>query len=734
MTDEDLKKYLPCKGDRIAAKAFARGEENKNIKDERKFALIESLRKRMGVPNLSSVSDTDDKGVTISKRKRYTIPRKCKTVKQAEAASKPDRALVVGFAIYEPTHEGYRQIRAPLGGGIRYPRVNKDTKKDELIRIITPLFFPGGKNCHGKMDDYTFDISTDVHGAQLMQDESIEDTMLRLGLKHFRCYLLARCQREDSLINDKEKSSDNVQKGSSSQKPNEIERRKTVKFTHNSKEHADSESDSDQSLPDPTLTNAESRENADNTDIRVIENQNIQTFYERQEELSFNNQSKSTPGFDKNLAQESGLSLGTTITTHYNEFEGIDHVESIQDSNQSVLVEFIPDLFSMPSTNSSGTNSSNVIETTYLNAHSEYESDNAGRIQFARCSLNDTEIDKTIPMVCQITVHRGRVCRDLIDFFSRDNIEIHDSTEFEINMLKEDGTPEAAEDNGGVMRDALTEFWDTFYLQYTEGNAFKVPVLRHDMTEIQWKSVAFVIRMGFIQEKVYPIKLVPSFMQQAIFGACIESDLIHSFLKFVSVMNRNVLERALKDFEAVDKDELFDALEQYDVKQAFNSENIKRILREVAHKELVQKPMFIADSFFKVLNATPLVQEDLSVLYSELEPTPKKVLSAIKFPEEMSSDEKVLSQYLKRLVREMDDPQNLQLFLRFCTGSDIMTKNDIQIRFTSSSVSSNVRCPSSHTCGCVLEIPRSYFQDPYVLFKSDFLSLLRNRYWQMDFV
>ena len=35
MTDEDLKKYLPCKGDRIAAKAFARGEENKNIKDER---------------------------------------------------------------------------------------------------------------------------------------------------------------------------------------------------------------------------------------------------------------------------------------------------------------------------------------------------------------------------------------------------------------------------------------------------------------------------------------------------------------------------------------------------------------------------------------------------------------------------------------------------------------------------------------------------------------------------
>ena len=50
-------------------------------------------------------------------------------------------------------------------------------------------------------------------------------------------------------------------------------------------------------------------------------------------------------------------------------------------------------------------------------------------------------------------------------------------------------------------------------------------------------------------------------MQQAIFGACTESDLIHYFLKFISVIDRSLLEHALKDFEAVDKDELFDALE-----------------------------------------------------------------------------------------------------------------------------------------------------------------------------
>ena len=66
MTDEDLKKYIPCKGDRIAAKSFARGEEIKILRMKEKSALTESLRKRMGVPSSPIVSDTEEQGVTIS--------------------------------------------------------------------------------------------------------------------------------------------------------------------------------------------------------------------------------------------------------------------------------------------------------------------------------------------------------------------------------------------------------------------------------------------------------------------------------------------------------------------------------------------------------------------------------------------------------------------------------------------------------------------------------------------
>lgn len=728
ISDNDLEKYLQCKGDRIAVKAFASEQKNKDTDNERKLALIDSLRKRMGVPNMS---DTDDEETTIGKKRPYSFSRKFKKRKQAEIASKPDRAIVVGFAIFDSSAKAYRQIRAPLGGGTRYARVNKNTRKNELIKIICPLFFPDGKNCHGNINDYSFDISTDVHGTQLMQNESIEEITRRLGLKHFRCYLMAKCQAED--FPDDENNQTEVTCSSSdkgfqigsftktvTKKRNEIVKRNDIKDAQISKRQTEESSDTEESLPDlihgKGFSLSESLEN-------VSENQITPKFPEGLEKMPCNESKEGT------LCSKIDLVKKTAMTQSAS-FSGFMDKDNNERNNDNVIVEYLPDLSSLP-----GSSSVDASRTAFLRGASiDYESDSSGVIQFGQISADSIELDETLPLVCKITVHRGRVARDLIDFFSQENIPSHSSTVFEINMLKEDGTPEAAEDNGGVMRDSLTEFWDTFYLQYTEGNTYKVPVLRHDMTDVQWKSVASVIRMGFYQEKVFPIKLAPSFMQQAIFGACTESDLIDSFLKYVSAMDRSVIESALKDFETVDKDEIYDALEQYDVKKAINAENIERIVREVAHKELVQKPMFIADCFYKVLNATILVQEDMSVLYSTLEPTPKKVLNSIKFPEQMSSEEKTLSQYLKKLVREMDDPQNLQLFLRFCTGSDIMTKSDIQIRFTSSNVSSNVRCPSSHTCGCVLEIPRSYSQDPYVLFKSDFLSLLRNRYWQMDFV
>ena len=61
------------------------------------------------------------------------------------------------------------------------------------MNIIKPLFFPHGKSSHGEVDDFIFNIATDVKGTQLMHDhESVALVMKRLKTKHFRCYRLAK--------------------------------------------------------------------------------------------------------------------------------------------------------------------------------------------------------------------------------------------------------------------------------------------------------------------------------------------------------------------------------------------------------------------------------------------------------------------------------------------------------------------------------------------------------------
>ena len=189
---------------------------------------------------------------------------------------------------------------------------------------------------------------------------------------------------------------------------NEIERRKTVKNTHNTKKQADSESDSEACrIP---LLQMQSPETMQKKRVFVLLKIRIYRHFMNDRKNYHSTTIQEVHLVLIRIWHKSLTSLGTTITTHYNEFEGIGLVDINQDSSQSELVEFIPDLFYMPGTNSSGTNSGNVIETTYLNIYSK--SDNAGGIQLAQSLPGDTEIDKTIPMVCQVTVHRGVVCRD----------------------------------------------------------------------------------------------------------------------------------------------------------------------------------------------------------------------------------------------------------------------------------------------------------------------------------
>ena len=56
----------------------------------------------------------------------------------------------------------------------------------------------------------------------------------------------------------------------------------------------------------------------------------------------------------------------------------------------------------------------------------------------------------------------------------------------ELKLVGTNGKIEVAEDSGGVFHDGVTEFLDSFYMQYCIGDKVKVPVIRPDMDESKW--------------------------------------------------------------------------------------------------------------------------------------------------------------------------------------------------------------------------------------------------------
>lgn len=77
----------------------------------------------------------------------------------------------------------------------------------------------------------------------------------------------------------------------------------------------------------------------------------------------------------------------------------------------------------------------------------------------------------------KIQLHRGQVMDELISIFSNMPETCETLT---IEMILPNGQKESGYDMGGVLRDALSEFWATFYEKCTIGTDFKVPFVRHD--------------------------------------------------------------------------------------------------------------------------------------------------------------------------------------------------------------------------------------------------------------
>ena len=160
-------------------------------------------------------------------------------------------------------------------------------------------------------------------------------------------------------------------------------------------------------------------------------------------------------------------------------------------------------------------------------------------------------------------------------------------------MIDQNGKPEAGEYNGGVLRDALTEFWNEFYLRYTLGSDSKIPVVTHTLDENSWKSTGKIIVFGYNQVGYFPVQIFRPFITKCITGSegCSNGELQNSFLNSMNSTDRDDIKNDLNG--AFVLDDVIDALETYDVKTIITQENVNNVILQTAHKEIIQKPSFI---------------------------------------------------------------------------------------------------------------------------------------------
>ncbi|KAL3973707.1 hypothetical protein ACER0C_024914 [Sarotherodon galilaeus] len=327
--------------------------------------------------------------------------------------------------------------------------------------------------------------------------------------------------------------------------------------------------------------------------------------------------------------------------------------------------------------------------------------------------------------VITITIRYTDTLRDMITAFS--DADILRKT-LNVKRILPDNTEEPGT-GSGILRDVLTCFWHEFYERCTLGATVKVPFIGHDFPAEKWKAVGRILLKGYEECQYFPNKLAIPFLEQVLFNG-VYSDLKAHFLQFVSSQECDVLMEAVKNFSAVDLDDLVEVLDSYGCRKRITAETLPTILDEIAHKELVQKPMFVIDCWREIINPhISLSPEALTKLFSELQPTSKKVCQLLKFAVDLTPQQKEVKNHLKRFIRELDNIK-LQKFMRFCTGSDLIVTNSIYVEFQD--MTEFTRRPVEHTCGNVLQLANSYENFPD--FRSEFNAVLESNVWVMDIV
>lgn len=282
------------------------------------------------------------------------------------------------------------------------------------------------------------------------------------------------------------------------------------------------------------------------------------------------------------------------------------------------------------------------------------------------------------------------------------------------------------------MEGCICSFWTEFLDCAAEGADVRVPSLSTKWQEEEWKSVGRILVKGLKDHGYFPFRLAQAFTAAITFGEhSVSPDvLFDSLMLYLSQSERDLLSTALHEtLDGDDEDELLDLMDRMGVRTAPTQENLKAVLLQVAHKQIIQQPKYALDNIAAVAGPT-LRMFFPSVLdmkkYDDLKPTTRKVLKLITATPATPAENQSL-RFLHQYIRGLDEIGLLKM-LRFATGSDVICVKEIEVIFTP--LEGLARRPIAHTCGPTLELPSTY--NSYPELRAEMEAILYSNSYAMD--
>lgn len=334
----------------------------------------------------------------------------------------------------------------------------------------------------------------------------------------------------------------------------------------------------------------------------------------------------------------------------------------------------------------------------------------------------------------RITVDRSRIFVDAVKCYEeKPGLANHFSVSVHF-------TGEQAVDLGGVTRDFFSGFWEGAYSELFDGAALLTPACHSNVDMDRFIVLGRILSHGYLCCGFFPTRIsfpVLAFALLGLSASISQETLVRAFSDFLSFVDRKTIALALDSSEFSDNlnFKVISVLSRFGCREVPTPFNLESLLCSLAKHQFRSQPFAALcalnagvpeehKSFWQAMGV-----ERLQTIFDALTANPEKVLEKIREPEFSNANEQRIFGYLQQYVGEMKLEESKR-FLRFVTGSSVVTVDNISVRFNA--LTGLARRPIAHTCSNMLELPHTY--NTFVEFVEEFTVLLGNEEycWSMN--